>query len=653
MGMIISIALGLAGLVWTGFYYKTYIRGELFSRYPEPVAAKLRRALYYTNIRPAPRQALRYYREALDAAAAAGMDPAAPETLGIKIQLAAFFEGVQQPARAIGVLEHVRSECVAEIARLQQQQQEQQQQQQQQQEQMQNQQSTPTQNRLQTSREAQQEVQQAVSLAAGTLVAAMGAGPAGTEQAVAAHNAATHDDDSAALLDDESNGDGSKGDAVRKDDAVPMQTVDFGQRRRQLLTTALRVCAKLGALYADPAVGNTVTARERLEWAVQTLLEQHHAEAPRHRHHHNSNNSSINGSINDSITRPLPSGNGHTPDADAGAGAGADADEWLLPRAEAGALFESFGTLLESLSLHHLAAPLFVQALLLLGNSGSSSSRGHSSSGSSSSNIDNDNNNNASAANTSSSSSFPTSIISTVTGAITGSNADSNADDGYPYPKQQQQQQQPRWSPPPTTDCHAVVLMNNIAVCLAQLRPGAELPPLVAGMTAAAIAGSSPFPPSSSSSASSPSSSSSSSSSLSPSRAYNLRASAAWANRALTAADAIMARSDGSSSSSSNSCSFGGSGGSGCDAGITVDECTLGAVAALLTLADLAAMVAGESGSGSSSGSSSGSGGGEGSSGGGTREEAVARCRQARQMAVAAGYADGVRQADERLARLR
>jgi hypothetical protein len=139
-----------------------------------------------------------------------------------------------------------------------------------------------------------------------------------------------------------------------------MQTLD--QRRRQLLTTALRVCVKLGALYADPAVGNTATARERLEWAVHTLLEQHHADAPRHRHRHRTSDADA--------------------DTDAGAGAGADAgtdaDEWLLPRTEAGALFESFGTLLESLSLHHLAAPLFVQALLLLGNS--SSSRGRSSS---------------------------------------------------------------------------------------------------------------------------------------------------------------------------------------------------------------------------------------------------------------------------------
>lgn len=90
-------------LVWL----KTYVIHD-FKAYPEPVAAKLRRALYYSNIDVQPRNALKYYREALVLADEMGLDPFSDELLGVKIQVATFFEKVHMYQEAIDMLETVR-----------------------------------------------------------------------------------------------------------------------------------------------------------------------------------------------------------------------------------------------------------------------------------------------------------------------------------------------------------------------------------------------------------------------------------------------------------------------------------------------------------------------------------------------------------------
>ena len=51
-------------LIYINYIYRVYIIGD-FAAYPEPVAAKLRRALYYTNIDLQPKNAIKYYRQAL------------------------------------------------------------------------------------------------------------------------------------------------------------------------------------------------------------------------------------------------------------------------------------------------------------------------------------------------------------------------------------------------------------------------------------------------------------------------------------------------------------------------------------------------------------------------------------------------------------
>ena len=105
---------GAGGLIWAVYYYKTYII-DSFKQFPEPVAVKLRRALYYSNIEISPMEAIKYYRQALEVADEVGMDSLSDEILGVKIQLAAFLEKIQQYPKAIEVLELVQKDCLAWI----------------------------------------------------------------------------------------------------------------------------------------------------------------------------------------------------------------------------------------------------------------------------------------------------------------------------------------------------------------------------------------------------------------------------------------------------------------------------------------------------------------------------------------------------------
>lgn len=104
-------------LVYTNYIYQVYIIGD-FKAYPEPVAAKLRRALYYTNIDVQPKNALKYYKQALDLANEMGLDPFSDAMLGAKIQVATLFEKIHQYHKAIEVLELVRGDCLKWMEKL-------------------------------------------------------------------------------------------------------------------------------------------------------------------------------------------------------------------------------------------------------------------------------------------------------------------------------------------------------------------------------------------------------------------------------------------------------------------------------------------------------------------------------------------------------
>ncbi|KAM0718579.1 hypothetical protein Q7P37_005649 [Cladosporium fusiforme] len=107
-GFVLS---GAVAVVYANYVYQNYIIAS-FHKYPEPVAVKLRRALYYTNQDLQPKEALKYYRQALQIAEEIGMDPFSDEIMGVKIQVAGMMEKIEQYTKAIQVLEILRRDSL-------------------------------------------------------------------------------------------------------------------------------------------------------------------------------------------------------------------------------------------------------------------------------------------------------------------------------------------------------------------------------------------------------------------------------------------------------------------------------------------------------------------------------------------------------------
>jgi Tfp pilus assembly protein PilF len=107
----VAILLGSFAVIWVNHVYQDYII-KSFHKYPEPVAVKLRRALYYTNSDLQPKEALKYYRQALQIAEEMGMDPFSDEIMGVKIQIASLMENIQLYSKAIQVLEILRRDSL-------------------------------------------------------------------------------------------------------------------------------------------------------------------------------------------------------------------------------------------------------------------------------------------------------------------------------------------------------------------------------------------------------------------------------------------------------------------------------------------------------------------------------------------------------------
>lgn len=111
----IAILLGAGGVMYANYIYQSYIIAS-FHNYPEEVAKKLRRAIFYTNVDLQPQEAIKYYRQALQVADEVGMDPFSDEIMGVKIQVAKLMEDIQQWHKAIEVLERVRADNFAWLA---------------------------------------------------------------------------------------------------------------------------------------------------------------------------------------------------------------------------------------------------------------------------------------------------------------------------------------------------------------------------------------------------------------------------------------------------------------------------------------------------------------------------------------------------------
>jgi len=105
----------LAGVVvilgYTVKIYFTYFNSDQFTRYPEPIAKALRRALYYSNYQPDGKRALKYYKQALELCDEHNLDPFSDDVMGIKIQLAAWLEKVGSYEGSAKVLETLLGDC--------------------------------------------------------------------------------------------------------------------------------------------------------------------------------------------------------------------------------------------------------------------------------------------------------------------------------------------------------------------------------------------------------------------------------------------------------------------------------------------------------------------------------------------------------------
>lgn len=110
IGMILFV-IGY-GAYYIPWYYREVIT-KPYEPFPESVARKLRRALFYS--RPGNNQDLReankYFRQALQVAQEEGMDQFSPEVLGIKYMIGQLFEHAGHYPLACDVLEIMRVDC--------------------------------------------------------------------------------------------------------------------------------------------------------------------------------------------------------------------------------------------------------------------------------------------------------------------------------------------------------------------------------------------------------------------------------------------------------------------------------------------------------------------------------------------------------------
>ncbi|KAI0102781.1 TPR domain-containing protein [Nemania sp. FL0031] len=112
--LVIAIILlcGCAAVsVYVIYAYFHYFQSEQFTRFPPEIAKSLRRALYYSNYAPDPKLALKYYKLALEQCPGSGLDPFSDEVIGLRIQIAAWLEGIGKFQNSIETLEALLVDC--------------------------------------------------------------------------------------------------------------------------------------------------------------------------------------------------------------------------------------------------------------------------------------------------------------------------------------------------------------------------------------------------------------------------------------------------------------------------------------------------------------------------------------------------------------
>lgn len=105
----LSVLSGMC-LIYLPWYYKNVII-KPYHNFPEPVAKKLRKALFYSRGKYLDiREANKFFRQALQTADELGMDPFSDEIMGVKYTIAALFEDAGYYSLATDVLEIMRAD---------------------------------------------------------------------------------------------------------------------------------------------------------------------------------------------------------------------------------------------------------------------------------------------------------------------------------------------------------------------------------------------------------------------------------------------------------------------------------------------------------------------------------------------------------------
>ncbi|KHN99404.1 TPR Domain containing protein [Metarhizium album ARSEF 1941] len=226
---IVLLALTLAvSAVAIRSYVVSFYNSE-FSRYPEPVANTLRRAIYYTNYKPDPEMALKYYKKAMEQVKEVGLDPFSDEVLGIRIQVSFWLQKINSYKGSIDVLESVLQDCKKWVGVM------------------------------------EQSVADGNVNEAGRYVN----GPTGSRPAGSVEVTAPPPKDGPAKT---SSGTGGGGDDVGAEQDDEVETL--WRKRQRLLAKAVGTAVKLGELYADEHVLRADKSHDHLVWAVETSLEE-------------------------------------------------------------------------------------------------------------------------------------------------------------------------------------------------------------------------------------------------------------------------------------------------------------------------------------------------------------------------------------------
>lgn len=215
--LLLTLGISVVAVKW---YMQAFYNPE-FSKFPEPVANTLRRAIYHTNIKPDPELALKYYKKAMQQCAELGLDPFSDEVLGIRIQVSFWLQKIGSHRAAVDVLESILTDCKKWVSIMD------------------------------------------LSVKEGKVTA--DGRYAADEQAKLTKEAA---------VDPNNKQTAEKSTTATKQDGPEQEPENLWRKRQRLLAKAVGTSVKLGELYSSDHVLEAEKSEPHLVWAVETALSE-------------------------------------------------------------------------------------------------------------------------------------------------------------------------------------------------------------------------------------------------------------------------------------------------------------------------------------------------------------------------------------------